>query len=95
MSGVGIWIGVAGVGFVAMNVATTRRIWRSAAFERSQKIAQTALVWLLPGSFILVGAVLSERPPKQLRDPTVHEAAQIDPTGVDVGHDNDPEHPGP
>src|SRR5262245_6747680 len=95
MSGVGIWIGVIGAGFAAMNAVTTRRIWRSAAFDRSQKVAQTVLVWLLPGSFALVGAVLNEgRPSKQLRDSTVHEAPELDPTGIDVGHHHDPGHHG-
>jgi hypothetical protein len=94
MNGVGIWVGMIGTGLAAMNAATTRRVWRSAAFDRSQKVAQTVLVWLLPGSFALVGAVLSERRPKELRDPTVREAPEIDPTGIDVGNHHDSGHHG-
>jgi hypothetical protein len=94
MSGVGIWIGIIGTGLAAMNAATTWRIWRSAAFDRRQKGAQTALVWFLPGSFVLVGAVLNEQRPKQLRDATVHEAPQIDPDGIERVHHHDPGHDG-
>jgi hypothetical protein len=44
----------------AMNVVATRRLWASAMFERGQKIAQTALLWLLPGSVFLIWAVVRE-----------------------------------
>ena len=37
-----------------VNVVTMRRLWRSVLFERSQKIAQTILLWLVPGSFTVV-----------------------------------------
>lgn len=43
------------VGVVAaINVSTMRRVWASAVFERSQKLAQTVVLWLVPGSFFLV-----------------------------------------
>jgi hypothetical protein len=84
MSGITICIAIIGTGLAAMNAATTRRIWRSPAFEHPQKVTQTMLVWLLPGSFMLVGAVLSQDQPKQ-RDPTIHDAPGLDPTGIDVG----------
>jgi hypothetical protein len=32
----------------------TRRVWRSQAFDRPQKMAQSKLIWLLP----LIGAAL-------------------------------------
>jgi len=46
---------------VAANVITTRRLWASSIFEAGQKIAQTVLVWLVPGSFFLVRHVLGEQ----------------------------------
>jgi hypothetical protein len=46
---------------VAFQVRTTVRVWRSGAFDRPQKMAQSRLIWLLP--FIgaaIVGAVLED-----------------------------------
>jgi hypothetical protein len=50
-----------GLGLVFSNVVATREVWRSPAFEPSQKIAQTVLVWLVPGSVAVVWYVLRER----------------------------------
>jgi cytochrome c-type biogenesis protein CcmH/NrfF len=36
------------------NTLTTRRLWSSVMFERPQKIAQTILMWLVPGTFLVV-----------------------------------------
>ena len=52
------WIGL-GLGAVALalagaNIRTSVRLWRSTAYECSQKIAQTALMWLVPGAFVIV-----------------------------------------
>jgi len=47
----------------AMNIATMRRLWASPVFERPQKIAQSVLLWLIPGSFILVRRVLVDHLP--------------------------------
>lgn len=42
------------------NTVVTARLWRSQMFERSQQVAQTVLVWLLPGSAIVVNWFLRE-----------------------------------
>ena len=42
-----------------INLRTMRRLWASTVFERSQKIAQTVLLWMVPGSFFVVRHVLS------------------------------------
>jgi hypothetical protein len=46
---------------VAFQVRTTMKVWRSRAFDRPQKVAQSRLIWLLPlvGAAI-VGAVLDD-----------------------------------
>ena len=42
-----------------MNAVITRRLWASPIFERPQKIAQSVLIWLVPGSFVVVRQVLA------------------------------------
>jgi hypothetical protein len=46
---------------VAFQVKITMRVWRSRAFDRPQKVAQSRLIWMLPliGAAI-VGAVLED-----------------------------------
>jgi len=49
------------VAIVAFQARTTKRVWRSPAFDRPQKVAQSRLIWMLP--FIgaaIVGAVLED-----------------------------------
>ncbi len=48
---IGLLIVVVVLGFQAR---TTLRVWRSKLFDRSQKVAQSQLIWLLP----LIGAVI-------------------------------------
>jgi hypothetical protein len=43
-----------------MNAVTTRRLWASTIFETSQKVAQTIIMWLIPGSVMIVWNVLRE-----------------------------------
>ena len=55
---------------VAFQVRTTVRVWRSGAFDRPQKMAQSRLIWLLP--FIgaaIVGAVLEDEERRDRKDP--------------------------
>jgi len=49
------------VAIVAFQVRTTMKVWRSRAFDRPQKVAQSRLIWMLPlvGAAI-VGAVLDD-----------------------------------
>jgi hypothetical protein len=61
-----------GAALLAANVGATRRIWISVELERSQKIAQTILVWLLPGAFLAIRYELD--PPREPKDdPTVQK----------------------
>ena len=43
-----------GVALVGYNVRTTWLLWRSDDFEQTQKIAQSAFVWLVP----VIGALV-------------------------------------
>jgi hypothetical protein len=49
------------VAIFAFQVRTTMKVWRSGAFDRPQKVAQSRLIWLLPliGA-VIVGAVLDD-----------------------------------
>ena len=56
------------------NAVTTTRLWASPIFERPQKIAQSILVWLIPGSFAVVRHALADHLPRAgigSDDPTV------------------------
>ena len=48
-------VGLIGLGaaVASANALTTRSLWASPMFERPQKIAQTVLMWLVPGSFFV------------------------------------------
>jgi hypothetical protein len=93
MSGVALWLGGLMAVLVAANVVITRRLWRSPLFERSQKIAQTALIWLVPGSCVFVKLALSGGAPKELRDPTAHSPEARGDVG-DLGHSHSHDHDG-
>jgi hypothetical protein len=68
-----MWLGLIVVGILATaNVVVTRRLWRSAAYERGQRIAQTLLIWLVPGGALFVNRVMSADD---------HYDRSIDPTG--------------
>jgi hypothetical protein len=56
-----LWIGGVAVGSAVaiVNVVVTVRLWRSSQYERGQKIAQTALTWVLPGSAFIVAHMLA------------------------------------
>jgi hypothetical protein len=45
---------LSGLLLAVRNLAATRRIWTTRELERPQQIAQTILVWLLPGMFLAV-----------------------------------------
>jgi len=71
----GAFLLVAGVVIVFANVVATRRLWTSAIFETSQKVAQTVLMWLVPGSVIVVWNVLREPRIGDQPDPTAGTGA--------------------
>jgi hypothetical protein len=49
------------IGGVAIaNPVVTAKVWRSSLLERPQRVAQTALVWILPGAFVVVGHLLRD-----------------------------------
>lgn len=49
------WVGIVLVLVIlGFQARTTLRVWRSKLFDRSQKIAQSQLIWFLP----LIGAVI-------------------------------------
>ncbi len=54
MSGFDFVFGLLLLGLVVAQIWLTVRVWRSTSYERSQKILQSKLIWLLP----VVGAVL-------------------------------------
>jgi hypothetical protein len=58
-AGVLVVCGMAGA-LGVVNAVTMRRVWASPIFERPQKIAQSVLIWLLPGSFVLVRHALTD-----------------------------------
>jgi hypothetical protein len=66
-----------GAAVAVANALTTRRLWTSAMFERSQKVAQTAMIWLLPGSFVVTRLLLGVTPGKD-GDPTTFRSAGDD-----------------
>lgn len=54
MSGFDFVYGLLLLGLVAAQIWLTVKVWRSKSYERSQKVLQSKLIWLLP----VVGAVL-------------------------------------
>ena len=66
------WVAVAilGIALALWNVSMTVRIWRSGVYERGQLVAQTATIWLVPGSAFAVAAVLKGGAPRRAHDPT-------------------------
>jgi hypothetical protein len=61
---------LSGLLLTGLNLVATWRIWTSAQLERTQKIAQTILVWLVPGAFVAVRYAL-DPPAEPSDDPTV------------------------
>jgi hypothetical protein len=56
-----LWIGSIAVALAlaGVNVMATVRLWRSSQYERGQKVAQTALAWVLPGFALVVTYMLA------------------------------------
>lgn len=53
----------AGTVLGALNVRGTVRLWRSNIYTRGQQIAQTVMLWMLPGSVFVVTYLLAEPEP--------------------------------
>lgn len=82
------------VGSVALlaiaNALTTRRLWASAMFERRQKVAQTVMIWLLPGTFVVTRMLLGGAPARD-DDPTAlrPDGDRVDDAGTYHHHGED------
>ena len=87
-------VAVVAIALAVANVATSRALWRSQSFERSQKVAQTCLMWFVPGAFVIVKFAIRDSLPGPLAqgptsDPTVsrdHGYYTDNPTGFHHGH---------
>ena len=55
-----LWVRLTRIGcsLALLNVLGTLQIWRSGVYERDQLLAQTALIWVVPGFVIVVVFVL-------------------------------------
>jgi hypothetical protein len=60
MHAIAVILGLVGIAVAIANTLTVRALWASDQFERFQKITQTVLVWILPGSFLAVRHILRE-----------------------------------
>ena len=72
------------------NAVVTRRLWRSQMYERSQQMAQTVMIWLLPGSAVFASWLLQEPSKQELSaDSTASNQAATDYgyTGVNLHGD--------
>jgi hypothetical protein len=85
---------VLAIAVAVINAVTGRALWRSQLFERSQKMAQIVLMWLVPGAFVIVRLALRESTLGQIgrapsTDPTINreEGYYTDnPTAFNHGH---------
>ena len=69
----GIGLAALGIALGVANVVTVRSLWLSPLFEKSQKVAQSVLVWVVPGFFVVVRYLLHEPTgTTDSSDPTVH-----------------------
>jgi hypothetical protein len=68
----GWWLSalVLGMALTLWNARVTVRIWRSGVYERGQLIAQTVIIWLIPGSAFGIAALLKGESPRRAGDPT-------------------------
>jgi hypothetical protein len=66
------WVGAAvlGLALAFWNASVTAAIWRSGTYERGQLVAQTLIIWLIPGSVFGVAAALNGASPRRALDPT-------------------------
>jgi hypothetical protein len=85
----------AGLAVAVANGLTTRALWSSPMFDRSQKIAQTVLIWLVPGLFAVTRHLVHAMADSgDASDPTVHreQGYADDPTVYHHGHGDDGGH---
>ena len=72
---------------VTLNLLTLRRLWASPLFETSQKLAQSVLLWVVPGSVFVVRHLLADARSTRSDDPTAVNPAysHADSTFIDHG----------
>ena len=83
-----MWIAalLAGAALAGWNAVVTSRLWRSPMYERSQQRAQTALIWLLPGSAFLVNWLVQGMPTKPDVDPHFNDGCtDYSKQGINIG----------
>jgi hypothetical protein len=88
-----LWIGLSLVGtaLALLNLRGTLRIWRSGIYEREQLLAQTVLIWIVPGSvFAVVYILKDDRPKTALGDPTVANPDSPGEASMGAGHHGAP-----
>lgn len=90
MSIQGVGLAALAVALAVANAATVRSLWRSPLFEKSQKVAQSVLIWIVPGFLFVVRHLLHEPAGAAAHsdDPTVHRnhGYADDPTIHGYGH---------
>jgi hypothetical protein len=72
-----VW--VVAVVLALVNLRGTLRIWRSGIYERGQMLAQTALIWLIPGAVFFVVGVLKNDTSTASTDPTARNPEEANP----------------
>lgn len=70
-----VWIvaAVTASALAGWNVVVSRRLWRSPMYERSQRIAQGVLIWLVPGSAFFVNWLLQGMPQADQLNPNAND----------------------
>jgi hypothetical protein len=80
MTGDRVLIGILAA-LALLNARVTVRLWRHPLFERGQKVAQTVLLWIVPGMFLVVGHLVGPARSRRLgatADPTIGDAFNTD-----------------
>jgi len=82
-----LWLGVSLVALSLgiANVRGTARIRRSSFYERGQLLAQTVLIWTVPGSVFAVLSVLEDKRPGPDDDPTARNPESPNSAAVSAG----------
>jgi hypothetical protein len=76
-----LWIGgiAVGLALAGVNVTATVRLWRSSQYERGQKVAQTALTWMLPGFALAVTYMLGHDRARSVASDSTTSEPEVNP----------------
>jgi hypothetical protein len=85
-----LWLGIAlvAVSLGIANVRGTAHIRRSGLYERGQLLAQTVLIWAVPGSVFAVLAVMKGVGPEESADPTARNPESPNSAAITAGNTN-------